>query len=861
MYGWTVGAPSQHTSLGKSFLAWCLWAVCGVHCVSGTANAKEVSWLEDFAISEQRQAALQSLLPGTEEYFYYHCLWLQHEGRFAEAESQLSAWIQQHGRSPQTKEIESRQYLLTFDQNPDATWDYLKRELGYGFDHRRERVDQAPDLPERLDGQSIRRDVLTDRALRSKRGLAPFSDSALDWIDAGRLDDKLRRELLSRLTRPDRDDLVSLVASDLRARGSRGFGSLEIHTKLLLPQLDALGTQMPDVAQSEPYVSAYLQKLHPGIDLEFDPAARRAYLDRLATFVDGLNHVHNSLKAHVLFHQLNDDLGRGEYNLQRFKNYLALPRRVGYAPRRRTRRANDRAWVDFNLSPPTYLPPVGSDASLVHTYLDHFLASARDYREFSDLVNETYLKAVFAEAKLTRGLGNPERWYPLLSPAKLEALRDRVDLDFAATNPERFGREQPVRLQVDTKNVTSLIVKIYEINALNYLRRKQRPIGIDLDLDGLVPNGEQTFTYQESPLRRIRRTFTFPELDRPGIYVIDFIGNGRSSRVLLRKGDLQVVVQPTQDGQRVRVFDERRRPVPNATVWLKGHRFVATEDGTVFVPFSHVGKSTSMIVQQGELAVLRTFAHAEESYQFDAAMFVERESLRTNELAEIAVRARLRQNHSPISVASLRDVQLTITATDQMDVKSTQVISDLQLRDEKETVTSFRVPAYLKALQLTLTANVEQTTTDDLAPVTATQSYTINHIDESDQIATLYLHRDEAEYLLTLRGKSGELLPQRPINLALRHRDFVDPISVTLKTDAQGTVALGQLADITTVTGQIPGGPPRKWPLVEAQRTYPSVVHAAAHTEIRLPLAFGAARLGRSVACRTATGQFRAENS
>jgi len=49
-------------------------------------------------------------------------------------------------------------------------------------------------------------------------------------------------------------------------------------------------------------------------------------------------------------------------------------------------------------------------------------------------------------------------------------------------------------------------------------------------LDGLVANVEATHDYTEPPLRRMSRRFEFPQLKKPGVYVVDFIGSGKSSR-------------------------------------------------------------------------------------------------------------------------------------------------------------------------------------------------------------------------------------------------------------------------------------------------------------------------------------------
>ena len=83
------------------------------------------------------------------------------------------------------------------------------------------------------------------------------------------------------------------------------------------------------------------------------------------------------------------------------------------------------------------------------------------------------------------------------------------------------------------KNTPKLIVKIYELNTLNFFLTQKRQLNTDLNLDGLVANSEQTHTFETGPFKRTRQTFKFPELKgQRGAWIIEFIGTGRSSRAL-----------------------------------------------------------------------------------------------------------------------------------------------------------------------------------------------------------------------------------------------------------------------------------------------------------------------------------------
>ena len=136
----------------------------------------------------------------------------------------------------------------------------------------------------------------------------------------------------------------------------------------------------------------------------------------------------------------------------------------------------------------TLLPPVGDDEPLVRSYLQHFFVEAPDYKAYEPYIRDTYLKRQFAETKIVNGLGEGEQWYSLLPPAEYQALKDRVDLDFAFTNQPLFAADEPVSLDLYVKNVGTLIVKVFEINTRNYYRENLREVNTDINLDGLVAN-------------------------------------------------------------------------------------------------------------------------------------------------------------------------------------------------------------------------------------------------------------------------------------------------------------------------------------------------------------------------------------
>src|SRR5262245_54399117 len=641
-------------------------------------RAGEVGYIEKFALSQDRTEPLQQLIPGTEDYYYFNCLHYLNTRQFGKVEETTRPWIERHGRTARVVEIQVRHSLLTYEQNPKRTVDFLTSHLGLYFNHQRETIGTAPNLPTALDPKRISRDTLKAHSFRWTN-LENFEDSALDWLAAENLTWERRRNLLQRLQRPDIPNLAKLIHDDFGSPHPQGFGAFALHGMLTLPQLHELFKLRPNLINDGNFVRTWVSKLQPGADSDWrrDRPVARDFFGRLQNFTDTLPPAHNALKAHVLFHRLALDRADGTYDKDRFLAYLKLPRFQPYMAQKWNERKESQefpAHLNADFSPHTLLPPVNADEELVRDYLKHFLLKGAGTKEFEPYIDGVWLTHVLAEAEVENGVGDPEVWASKLPPDLFARLKERIDIDFAFTNKTDFGADEPVKLDLFTKNVSKLLVKVFEINTTNFYRSRQREVDTDINLDGLVPNAEQTHRFDESPLRRVARKFEFTELTRPGVYVIDFIGSGKSSRALVRKVRLKRLVVTGTAGQNITVVDEANRPVGGAAVWLGGKEYTCDNAGKTTVPFSAQPGRRPVVLSKGDFACLDTIDHQPEHYRLVAGIHVDRESLLTSKLASLIVRPALFLNGLPVSVKLLEDVKLRLTSIDHSGIATSTEI-------------------------------------------------------------------------------------------------------------------------------------------------------------------------------------------
>ncbi|MBP7276284.1 MAG: hypothetical protein KBA51_08800, partial [Kiritimatiellae bacterium] len=590
--------------------------------LAASVRAQEIGFVETFALAPDRAEALKELVPGTDEYYYYHALHAQNQGQREEFQEQMSRWIRARDGNVVTlaRTLLNRQALLDYETEPAKSLEYIRNELGLRFPHARKTGEHRSGAPTELNSDLISIPTLLQRALSlDSRHLNAIDNAGLDLVANAELSSEQRRNLLARLRRPDYPGLVNLILADLDYRDSRGFGHHEIHRALTLAQMDELLERRPPLRNEAAFVNAYLAKLAPEdeVDLDTDAAAREAYLDRLWAFVRTLDPVHNSLKACVLYHRLQHDLGQGVRDRDRFLEYVKLPRNVPYLPievRRALPRGDHLANLNQNFNLVT-LPPVGNEEPVLRALLLHFLREAPSYDELRPWIRDDYLKPIFAETKIVNGVGDPQQWAALLSPEDYKRLKERVDIDFAPENPRIVGAEDPVNLTVFVKHVNDLQIKIFEINTLNYYRETLQPLNLAINLDGLVATSVRPAAYKEPPELRIARSFPFPELKTRGAYVIEFIGNGISSRALVQKGRLYVRQEVTAAGHAFSVFDESNQRLEGAQAWIAGAPpFPAGKDGRIIVPFTAQPRTETIVIEHEGFATLAQFEHQAETY-------------------------------------------------------------------------------------------------------------------------------------------------------------------------------------------------------------------------------------------------------
>lgn len=817
----------------------------------------EIGFIERFALAADREKALGELVPGSEEYYFFHALHYQNTRDTAKLGQILNQWRERTpGENESRRIIENREAILNYERDPQATLKYLIERFNIRHDHQQEVRDQKPDLPTSLDPAKISREVFLRDALNNDRSLDSLTQDALASLirDQVPLSPDQRRSVLSKLQRPDVPNLVQAILADLQSGRGQTFGALPIHRTLLPDQLDELLKSYPQWLGQSAFVNTRLRKLAPSADvnLEYDTAEREAWLDRIWAFAQKLPSSQNTLKARILYLRLDHDRKQGVYDRSRFIEYIKLPRQQNYINDTYIRdvKPGDLSNLNVDLSDALLIaPPLGTDEPLVREYFLHLFATEVKadadpndvLAKWTEYIAEEWLTPLLAEALITNGIGNPERWASLLTPTAFQQLKDRVDIEFPATNVPQFLPGDDIQFDVTVKNTPKLIVKIFELNTLNFFQSQQRQLNTDLNLDGLVANSEQTHVFEGGPFKRTRQNFKFPDLKgRRGAWIIEFIGGGRSSRALIRTGQFHALQQAGPSGDLILVLDEKNQPVNDAVAWFEGRKLVRDEKlGRIVIPFTHQPGAKNLIIGDatGSFATLTTFTHHAEDYRLDAQFHIEREQLLSRREATLAVRTALMIGETHLAPELLTEPKLSITSTTHDGISTTREVKDLKLSAGSVLTHQLTVPERLASLSIVFSAKVDVLsaggTKKDLS---ASHTWTLNGIDKTEAVNDGHLSTFEGQRVFELLGKNGEPVADQQILFTFKYREFTRPQIIPLRTDAQGRVKLGKLDHIESVAAQIPNGRQTLWTLEDADDTLSTIIHAKEGETIRIPL-------------------------
>ncbi|KAK5583421.1 hypothetical protein RB653_005014 [Dictyostelium firmibasis] len=843
---------------------------------------------------EEKEKLLGTLIGGSPQYFYYNVIHLLNvDPTLSDSKNRekyqrlMKDWSPEskptiptpygasnpsHESIQQYKSIDLRQKLLSFRQentNPSALtnnvndmFEELRYLFGLTFSYT-QTTHQTIDTPvtsshddksdSTLDESIVNKKTVIESIINNYPYKADYiTPNSFEYVlNNYSLPEAVEKKIVQKLKYPivSNDKLQQLLSNH---KGS--FGSLALHQNLTLEQMEKYIEKNPENLDSV-YVKSYLEKLTPTNELhdwETIKSAQDHFYQTASKFVTTLPNSLNTYKLLVYHHYIKFQIADNKYDQSTIEKYFQLPRDTYYYIEPVDRLKPNPQLSKFNDSF-NGLKPVSQDddEKLISFLLKKLFLKENSIKPYQSYFRPTYLNLLLAESKLLSNDSSPEKWIEIIdNHSKVQELKDRVDIEFLPTNREYYHPDDDVVIDCAIKNVNTLLVKVFEISTFNYYKSENKKIDSNINLDGLIASQELSFDYSDQPpIQKSDKKFDFPSLKgKRGIFVIEFIGNGKSSRSMIQKGDLHFISETSPIGQVIKVIDQDSIKVQKSSVYIDGNTYKSNEDGDIKIPFSSTTSQKNIILMANigdsdVFASLKKFTHQSEQYSLSGGIFVDNSCLLQNEKAPIVVRVKLFLGDTQISNNYLEEPSLTITSSDNSEspVVNSKEIKPFVLYDNKESIYQYKVQEGLNSLNVRFEAKVRALSRNNNQETLSFEaSFQVNTINNTDQISEYYLERCVAKdgslaYQLCHLGKGGDPLSHGDVSLEFQHWLTTERIYTTLKTDKNGIIHLGALNDVQqlNVNGL---HSTFTFPIKRQQQfTYPNQINIKLGELIRLP--------------------------
>ncbi|CAO3639136.1 unnamed protein product [Cunninghamella echinulata] len=657
---------------------------------------------------------------------------------------------------------------------------------------------------------------------------------------------------------------------------------------LTLEQMDELINLIPSLLSVQSFVTNYLDKLIPSSYTQQDSSGSSdafdsygwdhlnhtdengdgaRYLATLDNFADKLvDGPFASVKARITFYKLRSGIVRDDFNQDLFTAYL----KQSYIKKTTTDSTYENTLFVKRERHNIEIPLIGNcfiserdENPVIEEYLSGLLRTQKmkNLEAFSTYFSfKNFLEPLQTNVLLTHGLAKKEdmiTWAK--NTVKYEHLVKKTELKFDSStlhhHNHRLTINDPIRLDLSIKNIPNVTLRVFPIDLYNYwkLHPRQTEIkdGNKLNVDGLCPIYEQHYNYHDVPsIQVIKEHLVFGHnkdtattsngddvFHGRGAWVFDFVGGSEQNRAIIQKGYLRYIVQNTSAGHLFLILDEYNQPVKEkCSIWYENTNYESDESGNILVPYrvKDSKRDRALIVTEDGFCQPFNFYFQSESYSLDATFYVNYETLIPTKQSKVVISPKLKIQHQEASLKLLEKISLTLTTTNGNDIKSSTTVENLKVSNDKPIEFEFTVPSSLKGLSMVLSAQVKTMFGKEPYKKVECSHEVFSDNSDMDGLANYQLRKNNTEYLLNVYGKNGEPLKQRSVQLNFDHKMLYSAINITMQTDNNGIINLGQLDNIYSVNISNPW---KQWSINENQieATLPSTIHANVDTEIKIP--------------------------
>ena len=826
-------------------------------------SSQDIQNLEAYLFAEDKQTFLSKLVPYTESHLFFTLLHsLQTNTKVApEVDAQIQEYLKSTGSSD-ARYIHIKSLLKKFDdpsakdaEKNQVITQLLNQYLRFNFNYSKPSdittsalSTDKKQLSSTLDAKTVLLESKLENVYKSLHEFNQIQQDAYSRLDTKKIQDgdlQVFERFVFSAQPTDFEDFPKLIVELMKKKKTETNYVHGLLRNLSLEQLHELAKLNSNFTKDSQFVQELCRKEFNVSNLYdlgtgLSKPEKRDLVFKLYTWAKKQQTPFTSLISNALYEILQLDLEMNKYDKDLFIEYLKNPiRNYPFICEKHQRTLNARPYIE-NIS-------IGSERinshELIRRYLEEFFAQAKDTQPFTEYLDSRFLNEVFYSTKLM--LGQQVEVNQALTPDQLKELAESKEITICSYNKEFYKGSDSVTLQVRIKNIPSLMVKVFEFKSENYYLKTYNQLDGSINLDGLVAAEETNYDFKEAPIRRFVHTFNFESISKKkqGIFIVDFIGNGLSSRAVIRKGKITHLEQQTVAGQLFTLVDDETNICKDGRtgIWIKDHFYKADEKGRILIPFSSYRNEKAVLVHN-DFAELTDLQLKEESFEFKCAYIYNYETFLMGNQAKILVQPRLFLNNQPVDLEVMKECSAVVTTVNEDGVPSKTPFDKLKFSATQDFELEFSVPAKLRQISVEVTGKITPINKREPVAYTSNHQVKVDANNGSNIFCNLYLRYAKNGYEVLVLGKNGEPKQNLTINFAFQNRYLTQKIRQTLQTDAQGRIHLGKLEEVNSIEANLQplgdiGALRRTWN-VNNQKTvnHPNNVRICEGDQIVLPL-------------------------
>ena len=445
--------------------------------------------------------------------------------------------------------------------------------------------------------------------------------------------------------------------------------------------------------------------------------------------------------------------------------------------------------------------------------IDFFIFNKAKREDFNKYFKQEYLEKIEFISKMYKGEElKSDEYNKYFKDSEYEEIARKTEITICEHNPSKFKLEEEVKIDFVLKNVKSLNISLYEINTENYYLQKNAPINSLINIEGIIASNNMDIVIENggNSFKRIRKTIIFDKIpiNKPGVYLIEILSNGISTRLIIKKGKLDLITRNASKGIICQIINEKREILKDdkTYLWYNGSKFSCEpKEGLIVLPYKIIeGHKNKCILVHDSYADLTEIKKTTKNYKLKGYFHLLNESIIPGNMLKI--------NFKPILFINGREASLELIKKGIITVKMmkieneeilpvTSVFENISFKDDnKEYEFEILVPPMMTQMIFYFNCEVDNSANDEKINLSYEQNsnfFTSNNLESFS-----LFHKIGKNYIYETLGRNGENITSKAgtnSNIQIFTNYHINPINISLQYDQNGKLNLGELNNVIKI--------------------------------------------------------------